>query len=100
MWPRSVPVIRPRPPRFLGLHADAGPSRGRRTSDDAAGAAALPGPWLAHLGRNPFRAARTGGGPSAPGETKPPAETEPSLSPPNPPTPPPRRRPAPPLHPH
>src|SRR3989442_10624736 len=55
--PRSIPVLRARPPRFLGLHADAGPSRGRRTSDDAAGAAPPPGTCLPETQRNPFPAA-------------------------------------------
>src|SRR5207245_2736096 len=61
MRPRSVPVLRTRPPRFLGLHADAGPGRGRRTPNDTAGAAALQGLGRANRERTPLRADRRSG---------------------------------------
>src|SRR5437867_4417679 len=61
MRPRSVPVLRTRPPRFLGLHADAVPGRGRRTPNDAAGAAALQGLGRANRERTPLRADRRSG---------------------------------------
>src|SRR2546425_6391347 len=96
MRPRTIPVIRPRPPRFLGLHADAGSGRGRRTPDDAAGAAALQNLCRANLQRTPFRADRRGRDQNAEGKKGAADETEPSLPPPRPPNPPASRRPTPP----
>src|SRR5438094_10421659 len=54
MRTRPIPLVRARPPRFLGLHADAGSGGGRRAPHDPPGAAAFQGLGRANVQRTPL----------------------------------------------